>query len=159
MSNCLLFTLFFIQIITPSTAVLVDRYLDKAGEAVLVINDSKGCYWIVNGIMKQVIFQDYSESYDNDYSLFLIDLFNGRIEIDCLPHVDVVKRIIKMPVNRITKRYLITNPDGTLSFKKKYSTRIIISVIKNMFDNGYYVMQDDYQADFYFSCEYPYYDM
>lgn len=159
MSALLLIISVAIQLKPRIPESIIANYSVSASEAVLVIDDSMGCYWVINGVLKQVVFKEYSERYDNDYTAFLSDLFDQRIEISSFKHIKTNSTIQRMTIDQVVKHYLLINQDGTLSFKKNYSVSKKISILKQMFDNGYYVLYDDYRASFYFSTDYPFFDL
>ena len=98
---------------------------------------------------------DCSNKYDNNYSAFLSDLLSGDIVLAEYPHFKIRKRLKKMPLSEIINHYLQKAQTGILTFKRKITKQRMITIMKIMFDNGYYVLYDDYRGDFCFSPEYP----
>lgn len=159
MSKFLLILLLCIQQIFPNPIAIIDRYANDASEAFIVINDSAGCYYVLNGVLKQIVFQDYGNKYENNYSAFLSDLLKGSIELTEFQHYKLRKRILKLSTSSVINQYLQTGPKESLSFKRKKTKQTMITIMKLMFDSGYYVLFDDYRGEFYFSLVYPFYEM
>lgn len=147
--------IFFFRQLLPVSNTIVDQYTAKnTSDAILVINDNAGCYCVSNGVLRQIVFQDYANKYDNNYSAFLSDLLSGDIVLAGYPHFKIRKRLKKMPLSEIINHYLQKEQTGILTFKRKITKQRMITIMKTMFDNGYYVLYDDYRGDFCFSPEY-----
>lgn len=147
-----------LQQLLPVSSAVLDQYADNdKSEAFLVISDTEGCYYALNGSMKQIIFLDYAKRYDNNYSLFLSDLLEGNIVLKGFPHLKIIMRLKRMPLSKLIKRYLQEDQSGLLTFKCRMTRKRMITIMKIMFDNGYFVLHDDYRGEFFFSSTYPYY--
>ena len=145
---------FFQQLLPVSNAILDQYTTQNTSEAIIVINDTEGCYCVSNGVLRQIVFQDYAYKYDNNYSAFLSDLLRGNIVLTGYPHFTIRKRLKKMPLSEIIEHYLQKEQTGILTFKRKIIKQKMITIMKTMFDNGYYVLYDDYRGEFCFSPEY-----
>lgn len=138
------------------SASFVDLYsckdCDYVNEAILVFPSGKMYCFVANDIVRQIIYPKYRIDYQN-YELFLKELFRGKLCVEAGTISSIERYDLAPPfiVDRIIKKYLLWD-ESYLEFRFKQRLRIEkeLGIVKMMFDNGYYVLWDDYSAEYLF---------
>ena len=138
------------------SASLVDLYsceeCDYVNEAILVFPSGKKYCFVANDIVRQIIYPEYRIDYPN-YELFLKELLRGKlcIETGTISRIERYDLAPPFIVDRIIKKYLLWDESYLeFMFKQRLKKEKEMGIVKMMFDNGYYVLWDDYGAEYLF---------
>lgn len=121
-------------------------------EAILVFPSGKKYCFVANDIVRQIIYPKYRIDYPN-YELFLKELFRGKlcVEAGTISRIERYDLAPPFIVNRIIKKYLLWDESYLeFRFKQRLKKEKEMGIVKMMFDNGYYVLWDDFSAEYLF---------
>lgn len=139
-----------------SSASIVDLYscekCDYGDEAILVFPYGKMYCFVANDIVRQIIYPKFQIDYPN-YESFLKELLRGKlcVETGTISRIERYDLAPPFIVDRVIKKYLLWDESYLeFRFKQRLKTEKEMGIVKMMFDNGYYVLWDDYSAEYLF---------